>query len=89
MDTNQDTSSFLKMRLIVHIAGLLDDLEMTDDNQKDYSDQAIVEMHERNINLAGFVVNSMGISDTVIDEHTFVTRLNLVEPQQYVDQHLK
>lgn len=89
MDTNQGTTNELKIRLIGHIAGLLDDLEMNDTNEGDYTDQAIIEMHERNKDLAGFLVGSMGLSDTAIDEYGYVTRVNLVEPNQYVDQYLK
>ncbi len=88
MDTNQGTTNELKIRLVEHIAGLLDDLEMNDSNEGEYSDQAIVEMHERNKDLAGFLVASMGLSDTAIDEYGYVTRVNLVEPQKYVDQYL-
>jgi hypothetical protein len=89
MDTDQGTTNELKIRLINHIAGLLDDLEMNDTNEGDYTDQAIIEMHERNKDLAGFLVGSMGLSDTAIDEYGYVTRVNLVEPNQYVDQYLK
>lgn len=89
MTTDGDTTSELKIRIIKHIAGLLDDLEMTDENEKDYPDRAIVEMHERNTELAGFLVRSLGISDTAIDEWGYVTRINLVEPYQYVDGYLK
>jgi hypothetical protein len=89
MDTNRDTSSELKMRLIEHIAGLLDDLEMDDDNQKDYPDAAIVKMHERNIDLAGLLVGSMGLSDAIKDEHGYTARVNLVEPHLYIDNYLK
>jgi hypothetical protein len=89
MTTEGDTTSELKMLLIQHVAGLLDDLEMDDSNQGDYTDQAIVEMHDRNIDLAGFIVGSLGLSDTAIDEYGYVTRVNPIGPNEYVDQHLK
>ena len=89
MDTNRDTSSELKMRLIEHIAGLLDDLEMDDDNQKDYPDAAIIEMHERNVEFAGLLVGSMGLSGAIKDEHGYTTRVSLVEPHLYIDNYLK
>lgn len=89
MTTEDGITSELKMLLIQHIAGLLDDLEMDDNNQGDYTDQAIVEMHDRNIDLAGFIIGSLGLSDTAIDEYGYVTRVAPVEPNEYVDQYLK
>lgn len=89
MTTEDGITSELKMLLIQHVAGLLDDLEMDDNNQGDYTDQAIVEMHDRNIDLAGFIIGSLGLSDTAIDEYGYVTRVTPVEPNEYVDQYLK
>ncbi len=89
MVAHSGTTSDLKLLLIQHIAGLLDDLEMNDNNEQTYSDKAIVEMHERNIDLAGFVINSLGIADASKDEHGYTTRINPLEPHEYVDKHLK
>lgn len=88
MTTDASTTNELKMRLIDHIATLLDDLEMNDDTEGEYSDQAIVEMHERNTGLAGFLVASLGLSDASKQPDGYSVRVNLADPHSYVDQHL-
>lgn len=88
MTTDASTTNELKMRLIDHIVTLLDDLEMNDDTEGEYSDQAIVEMHERNTGLAGFLVASLGLSDASKQPDGYSVRVNLADPHSYVDQHL-
>ncbi|NCX76635.1 MAG: hypothetical protein EBX09_06335 [Actinobacteria bacterium] len=89
MTTDAGTTNELKMRLIDHIAALLDDLEMNDDTEGEYSDQAIVEMHERNTGLAGFLVASLGLSDASKQPDGYSVRVNLADPHSYVDQYLE
>ena len=89
MGTTTSTTSDLKMLLIRHIAGLLNDIEMTDSNEKDYSYKAIVEMNDRNIDLAGFLVGSLGLSETTANGDGYTTKINPVDPHEYIDKHLK
>lgn len=88
MTTDNGTTAELKMRLIDHIATILNDLEMSDENEGEYSDQAIVEMNDRNMGLAGFLVTSLGLSDASKGEDGYSVRVNPVEPHSYVDEHL-
>lgn len=88
MTTDNGTTNDLKMALIDHVASILDDIEMSDENEGEFTDQAIVEMHERNIDLAGFLVASLGLSDASKDQDGYSVRVNLAEPHSYVDQHL-
>lgn len=89
MAKEDGTTSELKIRLIDHIAAILDDLEMNDENEGEYSDQAIVEMHDRNIGLAGFLVASLGLSDATKDTDGYFVRVNPDDPISYVDKHLR
>ena len=88
MTTDQGTTNELKMGLIDHVAAILDDLEMTDDTEGEYSDQAIVEMHERNTGLAGFLVASLGLSDASKGTDGWLVRVNPADPHSYVDENL-
>lgn len=88
MTTDDSTTAELKMRLIDHIAAILDDLEMNDETEDRLSDQEIVEMHERNTGLAGFLVASLGLSDASKGEDGYSVRANPVDPHSYVDEHL-
>ena len=89
MAIDSGTTNELKMALIDHIAELLDDLEMTDAGEGDYTDQAIVEMHERNTGLAGFLVASLGLSEASQSDSGYLVRVNLAEPHSYVDRALQ
>lgn len=88
MTTDDGTTAELRMKLIDHIATILDDLEMNDENEAGFSDQEIVEMHERNTGLAGFLVASLGLSDASKGEDGYSVRVNPAEPHSYVDEHL-
>jgi len=89
MNGGEGTTDELRMRLIDHMAAILDDLEMNDDNEASMSDQEIIEMHERNTGLAGFLVASLGLWGALKDEYGHLVRVNLVNPHSYVDQHLR
>lgn len=89
MTTDGDTTGDLKMALIDHIATILDDLEMTDSNEGEFTDQAIVEMHERNIGLAGFLIGSLGLSDASKTDQGYLVRVNPEDPHSYVDGNLR
>jgi uncharacterized membrane protein affecting hemolysin expression len=88
MNPDPGTTNELKMRLIDHIAAILDDIEMSDATEGEYSDQAIVEMNERNTGLAGFLVASLGLSDASKEADGYSVRVNLLDPHSYVDQNL-
>lgn len=88
MTSDNGTTSELKMKLIDHIAAIMDDLEMNDDNEGEFSDKEIVEMHERNAGLAGFLVASLGLSDASEGPEGYSVRVNPVDPHKYVDEHL-
>ena len=88
MPTDTSTTSELKMAIIELFAGLLDDLEMTDDNQGELSDQDVTEMHDRNVGLAGFLVGSLGLSDATKTTDGYLVGAKLAEPVIYVDTHL-
>jgi hypothetical protein len=88
MTTTPGTTNELKMALIDHIAAILDDIEMSDETEGEYSDQAIVELHERNTELAGFLVASLGLSDASKSPDGYSVRVNPVDPHTYVDEHL-
>ena len=61
---------------------------MNDDTEGEYSDQAFVEMHERNTGLAGFLVTSLGLSDASKEPDGWLVRVNPAEPHSYVDENL-
>jgi hypothetical protein len=88
MTSNPDTTNDLKIVLIEHLAEILDDLEMNDSNEGEFSDRAIVEMHERNIGLSGFLIASLGLSDASKDDQGYLVRVNPEDPQSYVDRNL-
>ena len=88
MTTDTSTTSELKMAAIDLFAGLLDDLEMTDDTLGELSDQAITEMHDRNVGLAGFLLGSLGLSDATKTTDGYLVGVKLAEPVTYVDTHL-
>ncbi len=88
MTTNTSTTSELTMAIIDLFAGLLDDLEMTDEGLGELSDQDITEMHDRNTGLAGFLVGSLGLSDATKSADGYVAGVKLAEPLKYVDQYL-
>jgi hypothetical protein len=88
MTTDTSTTSELKMAIIDLFAGLLDDLEMNDGTDSGYSDQAITEMHDRNVDLAGFLVGSLGLSDATKDADGYLVRAKLAEPLKYVDEYM-
>lgn len=88
MTTDTSTTSELKMAVIELFAGLLDDLEMNDGNENGYSDQAITEMHDRNVGLAGFLVGSLGLSDATKSTDGYLTGVKLAEPLKYVDEYM-
>lgn len=88
MTTDDGTTGELKMRLIDHIAAILDDLEMDDGNEGEYTEQDIVEMHERNTGLAGFLIASLGLSGASKGEDGYSVRVNPEDPHSYVDRNL-
>ena len=88
VEAKSDTSSDLKIRLIDHIAELLSDVEMTDSDVKEMEESEIVEMHERNVDLAGFIVGSLGTSGATAEAEGYSARINPVDPHGYVDAHL-
>jgi len=88
MTTDSGTTSDLKIRLIEHIAELLSDVEMTDSGIPELGESEIVEMHERNMDLAGFIVGSLGISGATAEAEGYSARINPVDPHGYVDAHL-
>ena len=88
MTTDTSTTSELKMAIIDLFAGLLNDLEMNDGNENGYSDQAITEMNDRNVGLAGFLVGSLGLSDATKDADGYLVRAKLAEPLKYVDEYM-
>ena len=88
MTTDTGTTSELKMSIIDLFAGLLDDLEMTDDTLGELSDQAITEMHDRNVGLAGFLLGSLGLSEATKTTDGYLVGVKLAEPVTYVDTHL-
>jgi hypothetical protein len=88
MTSDSDTTDDLKIALIEHLAEILDDLEMNDGNEGEFSDRDIVEMHERNIGLSGFLIASLGLSDASKDDQGYLVRVNPENPQSYVDRNL-
>lgn len=88
MTPSTGTTAELKLALVDHIAAILDDLEMTDANEGDLSDQAIVELHERNMAFAGFLVGSLGLVDASRDGVEYTVKLSLADPLAYVDANL-
>lgn len=87
MTTDTSTTSELKMAMIDLFAELLNDLEMND-GENGYSDQAITEMNDRNVGLAGFLVGSLGLSDATKDADGYLVRAKLAEPLKYVDGYM-
>lgn len=88
MEPDNGTTNELKMSLIEHFATLLDDLEMNDGNESGMTDAAIVDMHERNIDIAGFLLGSLGLSEASKDDNGYLVRVNPAEPHTYVDAYL-
>lgn len=82
------TSTDLRLLIIEHLADVLDDLEMTDENEAEYTDQAIVAMHDRNVGLSAFLVASLGLTDASRDGEGYLVRLNIQEAHSFVDTHV-
>lgn len=89
MTDDDGTTGELRMKLADHVASILDDLEMNDENQASMTDEEIVEMHERNAGLAAFLLDSMGLYGASNDEYGWIVRVNPTDPHDYVDKHLR
>lgn len=88
MTADPGTTSDLKMTLIDHFTAILDDLEMNDLNEGEFTDQDIVEMHERNTALSGFLIASLGLSEASKSDQGYLVRVNPEDPHSYVDRNL-